>query len=203
LKRYTKNQLRTTYFQKINNSGFTLIEVIIAISIIVLLIGGFALVVGGVYTETEIRKPSGKLEILSQRVRTIATVHQRTYQIYLTEKGLYILPFGENPQDHPPTSWNYLKEQDSQREPPLRYETTREFHAIEDTVDFFIKGWGMKEFKKLEDNFSYAWQFEPSGMIEPISIRFEIPHADQTSWLEQTYHPLTATVSTETMEIYD
>gem|GEM_PF-5834309 len=69
--------------------AFTLIEMLVAISISALFIGGFVLIIGAIYTETDIRKPATKLEVLAQRVRTIATVHQRTYQIYFTQKGFY------------------------------------------------------------------------------------------------------------------
>ena len=184
-------------------SGFTLIEIIIVIAISALLLGSFSFVIGSIYTQTDIRTPAGDLEVLAQRVRTIATVHQRTYQIHLREDGLFVLPFGENPKDHPESEWNHLAQLDSEKEPPLRHETIREFHEFEDSVRFFVKGWGMEEFQRLEKDFSYAWQFEPSGMIEPIEVRFEMDTGDEISWLQQRYHPLTGTVTDEEMVIYD
>jgi len=183
--------------------AFTLIEMVIAISVATLFIGSFALILGSIYTESDIRQPATKLEILAQRVRTIATVHQRTYQIFLTEKGLYILPYGENPKDHPQAEWNFLAQKDAEREPPLSHPTVREFHEVEETIDFLIKGWGMQEFRKLDQEFSYAWQFEPNGMIEPVSVRFELDDGENVSWLQQTYHPMTGTVNEEESEIYD
>gem|GEM_PF-6765254 len=41
-------------------------------------------------------------------------------------------------------------------------------------------------------------------MTEPITVRFELKDSDeQTSWLQQTYHPMTATVSEEESAIYN
>ena len=43
-----------------------------------------------------------------------------------------------------------------------------------------------------------AWRFDPNGLCEPISVRYEIDEGE--SWLEQDYHPLTASVRDYTME---
>ena len=42
----------------------------------------------------------------------------------------------------------------------------------------------------------HVWRFDPDGLCEPISVRLTL----DKSWMEDTYHPLTATIRESALE---
>lgn len=76
---------------------------------------------------------------------------------------------------------------------------TRKQYEIQshDEVQVSIYRWGSSDPVFPTERYPLVWLFPPDGFVEPITIRLVIDE----SYIKQTYHPLTASVIEEEMEI--
>ncbi len=67
-------------------------------------------------------------------------------------------------------------------------------YALREGQELWWKPWRQQQWRQAE---SYRWTFQPSGFCEPLSVRLQ----EGQAWVETGFHPLTAGVREERMEI--
>lgn len=154
----------------------------------------------------KMKKAAIELEALSARGHTMAMLHQKPFWLRF-ERNRVLL---QGPE---------LESVDTSAASGVRdatfFEEAAEAAEVESLVvdydsfdfpeglDVFVRRWGAAEQawfrqEKKEDPVIF-WNFEQSGLCEPVSLRMEI----EESWTELEMDPLTARVADEVSEIYD
>jgi hypothetical protein len=78
---------------------------------------------------------------------------------------------------------------------PAEGSSTREL-VLNAGLAIFIRRWNSEEWLSTTKNTIHVWRFDPDGLCEPVSVRLTLGK----SWAEDTYHPLTASVSESLLE---
>ena len=152
-----------------------------------------SIVMGGaiglmVYSSDErtLRDTSGEIELLAKRARMAAILQQTPYALEFRDGVVRMLPFAEVGRDEDYTAGGHRIGGDTvETKPGERREI-----QIEPGVSVFVRRWNSEAWLPTEKKSIHAWRFVPSGLCDPLSLRFTL----DKSWCENTYHPLTATV---------
>lgn len=157
-----------------------------------------AIVIGGAVglmifssDERALRNTSGEIELLAKRARTISILHQTPYALEFREGVVRLLPLAQAGMDLKDSRNNY-EESDSEMNAA---DESRQID-IEGGIELSIRHWNSQDWLKVIKKSVQVWRFDPDGLCEPISIRL----AMDNSWSEDTYHPLTATISESQLE---
>lgn len=182
-------------------AGFTLLEIVISLSIVALLMGGSIAFLVINRAEARLRRTSGSVEGLAKRARTIAVLRQTPYALEFHNGRVRLSPLVEagieDPEDLPQLSadddW---PEEEGGADRPLA--PVRDEIVFDEEMVVGVRRWGSDDWVVFDNERNrMTWRFDPNGLCEPISVRFEVD--DGESWLEQQYHPLTASVRDYTM----
>lgn len=174
--------------------GFTLLEIVIVLLVAGVVFGAAVGVMLGSSSERALTSTSSEIELLAKKARTAAILHQKPYAIEFDEKKLRLLPFAEASESERTTALGNqiggtaVDEDDG---PTLREEIT-----IDPDITLGVRHWNTENFITPSKNFSPVWRFDPNGLSEPITIRMTVGE----SYAQDTYHPLTATISDSEME---
>jgi Tfp pilus assembly protein FimT len=155
------------------NKGFTLLEICIVVFIIVLFMGMSIPMLSTVYEEQRLRDPAQQLKLFARTARRQAVDEQQLYEIDFSDKGFTLN-----------TIQTDAKTGKSKAVQVLSY-------SVPSSVTLSVQRWNAKNFVKPANE---KWIFQPSGLLEPLHVRFE----SRKSWLEFTFHPLTAAAMDET-----
>jgi len=129
--------------------------------------------ISSVIAQQKLKDPAQQLKLYAKTARRLAVEKQHPFQILLTEKE-YVLS---------------SLEIDSKTNKP---KVTQLMHyKIPSGITFTAQRWNTKELKKPADE---LWVFQPSGILEPVHVRFQ----NKNSWIDFTFHPLTAGSQNET-----
>ena len=157
-----------------------------------------AVVMGGavglmIYSSDErtLRNASGEIELMAKRARVIAILHQTPYALEFREGIVRLLPLAEAGKDEKKT----FKSRNEVAPPAGASNESRQF-VLGNGLNVFIRRWNSEEWLGTVKNTVHVWRFDPDGLCEPLSVRLTL----DKSWLEDTYHPLTATISTSQSE---
>jgi len=173
-------------------AGFSLLEIVIALLLAGLIVGGGIAIMGQRSSEQRLVEVSGKLEDLARRARTIAVVQQTPYVVALTEKGFFLHPWVEDNLDEAELARLDLQmAEDGVKRVPIRAAV-----LLDDEFTFEVMRWGTNRWSSLARGAREVWRFDPNGLCEPLTVKFEYPNG----WIQQEYHPLNATVREEEME---
>lgn len=178
-------------------AGMTLLEVVIAMSLIVILLGLGVIKFAGGSDERELREAVARIEAMSSRGHAMSILHQKPFWLRI-EGGQVILAGADvlaepKPLDdgiyEPDLAWN--EEEDGVSE--VIYDT------FSTDVLVGLRRWGAKD-----DAWTYpgektqvTWSYQSSGLCEPVAFRLELGE----SWVVMHMHPLTARIEEEEMEI--
>jgi type II secretion system protein H len=156
--------------------GFTLVELVIVMFIMVMLMMIAVPSVGRFSGENALRSCTRDLATQARAARRLAIQQQRAYEVRFDPTGFHVAPLeaGTN-----------IEEFASDELPPPR--------PLPAGITWQITRWAERQPSKEPED---AWVFEPSGVCEPLRVRFD--RAD--SWIELAFHPLTAAVSEERYE---
>ncbi|MGB1260584.1 MAG: pilus assembly FimT family protein [Akkermansiaceae bacterium] len=166
--------------------GFTLLEMVFVLGLIMLIITWVTINVASVDTERQLREASGEIENLARRGRAVAIQQQRPYLLTITADTISIGPKyarAETSED---------EEDGAQEHPDV---TTSE--KMDPEVQYEVRRWMSDEWVLLEEKMEVVIELDPAGLVEPISIRC----SHGKSWLIQELHPLTAGVRYEEMSV--
>lgn len=199
------------------HGAFTLVELVIAITVLGILTGIAVPTISSVQKERLAREPVSALLETAREVRLRAMKERRPYQIVFDSSGFqaarFFQPYGGQEE------FEQLRvelEQVAQREEMIAASRARGIQLEEQVVDlraeaiqeglqFYreysfpdslrvsLRFWDETQWVDLNGGEFRRWIFQPSGMCEPMKIRVE---AD-TSFFEVDFHPLTADVKSE------
>lgn len=198
--------------------AFTLVEIVIAISVVAILTGLAVPAIDSVQRERLAREPVNRLALLAREVRGRAMAEGRPYQILIDAQGFratrFLRPYA-GPEEA--ETLRLEMEQDavlramieasaargietSPASPPdPKAEQVREGmryfqeYAFPSGVRTSVRFWNDMEWLAMAGSEHRHWIFQPSGMCEPMRFRVE---AD-SSFFEVEFHPLTADVKSE------
>ena len=142
------------------SSGFTLIEIVITLSIVALLLGMTVLSINSVSSERLLREPAEKLKDFAKQARMFAIVEQRPHQVLITPRSLRLQSSGQLLDE----DYVNLKGELKESIPALKR------YDLDDDTRMLIRRWNDTEFRQVKVD---SWVFEHSGICEPLSIRFE------------------------------
>jgi prepilin-type N-terminal cleavage/methylation domain-containing protein len=204
-----------------SRSGFTLVEIIIAITIMAILAGAALPTITGIERERAAREPVAELLRLARTARARAMAEQHPYQIALDHRGFhaarYFNPYGESEEfDELLRQIEAIEEQDEILEASRRrgidldsgreetqadrdLELAREglkFHEsyeLPEGIHYELLFWGETEWIDMQSGLFRRWVFQPSGMCQPLRIRVH----SETAFFEVEFHPLTGDIKSE------
>ena len=171
--------------------GFTLIEIIMVLAIAAVVMGGAVGLVVFSSDERALRNASGEIELMAKRARVVSILHQTSYALEFREGVVRLMPLAEAGKDEKKT----LKNRNDVVPQAGAANESRQY-VLGNGLNIFIRRWDSEEWHGTVKNTVHVWRFDPDGLCEPLSVRLTL----DKSWLEDTYHPLTATISTSQSE---
>ncbi len=185
----TKNRLTSSAGRQ---RGMTLLETILAMVIVLIVIG-----VGLAYQFTSndkelLRKASIRIEAMSSRGHAMSVLHQKPFWIRI-ERDKVVLAGADvrqqEPEDQIGVSGLTEDEEFSESNEEV-YDTLEAGEAV-----IALRRWGTQEdaWIEPEEGESIVWQFQSTGLCEPVSIRV----AREDSYIIMHMNPLTARVDEE------
>jgi len=177
-----------------SRQGMTLLEVVIAISLMALLMGLGVVKFANGADERKIRAAVTRIEGMSSRGHAMAILHQKPFWLRL-ENGKVVLAGadmsaqGQSDDDYKP---DLMWEEDGQSNEVI-------YDTFDTDVLVALRRWGAKEdaWTPAVETVPVIWEFQSSGLCEPVAFRLELGE----SWVTMTMHPLTARIEEEEMEI--
>jgi type II secretory pathway pseudopilin PulG len=192
---------------KFRRSGFTLLEIIVVLSLTMLVIGG---AIGMMYLnrdEAVLNDSVQEIEVLAKRARTIATLQQRPYALEFTADGVRLMPFAEATMEAADREMmiegqTYAQEatfEEGEMAPPVQ-SSVRDSWTQDETepMTILLRRWGSSDWIELKQRDRQVWRFDPNGISEPVGIRLEMPNGN---WISAFFHPLTAAATEIESEI--
>jgi prepilin-type N-terminal cleavage/methylation domain-containing protein len=202
-------------------SAFTLVEIVIGMTIIGILVAAAVPTLTGIDSERKAREPVSELARMVRTVRARAMAEQQPYQIAFDGAGFdaarYYDPYGSAEEfDQLDQQIDLLEKQKEIIEaskkrgvdPNEGVEPTAQDRADEavgegmrfhetfelpDGVRYSLLFWGETDWLDMEGEEFERWVFQPSGMCQPMKIRVE----SDKSFFEVDFHPLTGDIRSE------
>ncbi|MDG2125586.1 MAG: prepilin-type N-terminal cleavage/methylation domain-containing protein [Verrucomicrobiales bacterium] len=168
--------------------GFTLIEIIISIALIMLIMGMAVMSTGTLAEERRMREVTVELKDFAKKARAQALIEQRAFQIEFQPGFFRVQALQQVSEEQSAMQSLNLVEGDA-----MRAEELRRYNLPED-MTLEIRRWNRVEW---EPAVARAWVFEHSGICEPLSVRLNGPKG----YIEMMFNPLTANVEDEASEI--
>ena len=172
-------------------TGFTLIEIVMVLAIAAVVMGGAVGLMIYSSDERTLRDASGEIELMAKRARVISILHQTPYALEFREGIVRLLPLAEAGKDDKKSLRNR-----NEVAPPAAGANESRQYVLENGLSIFIRRWNSEEWHGTMKNTVHVWRFDPDGLCEPISVRLTL----DKSWSEDSYHPLTATISSSALE---
>lgn len=197
--------------------AFTLVEVVIAVSVVAILTGLALPAIDSVQRERLAREPVNRLILLAREVRGRAMTEQRPYQIVFDGDGFrasrFFNPYGGREETQSlrqqielMTQQKEMTEASRRRGIAMQAEDVDPAKTrVEDGLRYLeeyktgsdlrvsLKFWNEMQWVNMSGGEYRRWIFQPSGMCEPMRFKVE---ADK-SFFEIEFHPLTADVKSE------
>ncbi|MDB6068915.1 MAG: Prepilin-type N-terminal cleavage/methylation protein [Verrucomicrobiales bacterium] len=164
------------------SKAFTLMEMLVALAIIGLIIGGSMIAVGSLNDEKQLRDPLNELRIMGKRAWARSMEEQRAWQIKLLPDRFVLEP----KQPVNPDDLKLFKDADKQLNRGSGVDTV----MIKPEIRMEVRHWGEAEWHAPRPD---TWVFEHSGLCEPINIRF----ISEFATIVVNFDPLTAAVASE------
>lgn len=172
----------------------TLLEVVIALSLAGLVAGIGVVRYEDSYEERTLRKASSKIEAMASRGHAMSILHQKPFWLRF-EEGKVVLAGADisTPKADEEAEQFRWEEQET----PETREVVYDEYATDAALSLHRWGTADDEWTDAIEEVSVTWQFQSTGLCEPVGIRLEI----EDSWLVMHMHPLTARVDEEDMMI--
>ncbi len=165
-----------------SRQGFTLMELVVCLAVLAVVMSGTFLYFSNIDGEKRIREAAVALESMAREAQTRAIMTHTTHRIIITNNTFRLLDGDRFTSRF--EEWQNL-------------EARREYKTDSPEIEISLYRWGKPDKVMPSSRLPMVWTFPPEGFVEPITIRFQ----EKDSFIQQTYHPLTASVSDEEMEI--
>lgn len=197
--------------------GFTLVELVIAITVLGILTGIAIPAIDSAQRERQAREPVNALFLMAREVRLRAMTEKEPYQIVFDSKGFrasrFFQPYGGREEfENLRLELEQLDQRDAimeasrlrgiqlqesvpdpemeRVEEGLRYAAEYE---LDPSLRYSLKFWDETQWVDMTGGEFRRWIFQPSGMCEPLMVRMEADDA----FFEIEFHPLTADIKRE------
>ncbi|MES2474877.1 MAG: prepilin-type N-terminal cleavage/methylation domain-containing protein [Verrucomicrobiota bacterium] len=167
--------------------GFTLIEIVMVLAIAGVVMGGAVGFMVFSSDERALRNASGEVELMAKRARTISILQQTPYAMEFREGRVNLLPWAQAGQQDK-KSKRYVFTEDT--EAAGKGDKNSQY-VLPPEMTISVRRWNSDEWHTTQKNAVHVWRFDPDGLCEPISVRLDL----NKSWVIDTFHPLTATIS--------
>lgn len=180
-----------------HRAGMTLLEVVIAMSLLVLLLGLGAVSYASSHDERVLREATAYIESMASRGHAMSVLHQKPFWLQFEQGTVRLVGADTRPEaqeeEGPFASWRSFEEKQEERQSVVVYD------QYSTDVEVSIRRWGANEnvWNVPDEENSLIWQFQATGLCEPLSLRFS--HKD--NWIVLYMHPLTARAVDEEMHI--
>ncbi|NNE92427.1 MAG: prepilin-type N-terminal cleavage/methylation domain-containing protein [Verrucomicrobiales bacterium] len=213
--------MRRTGNRREPEAAFTLVELIIALTVVAILAGLAIPAVDLIKDEQRAREPVRELVAMIRETRARAIAEQRPYQIAFDYRGFYAAryfnPYGKAEEfEMLRQEIELLRQQqeiiDASAERAVDMNAGSELTATQQKLQQAREGMQFQMTYELPENYAYRlrfygdtdwidmtsgqfkrWVFQPSGMCEPMRIQIEADNA----FFEVEFHPLTGDVKSE------
>lgn len=175
-------------YRKRRTRGFTLVEIVISIFIVVLLLGMVVLSVHTFSDQRRLREVSSSLMDYAKQARSKAVLERRAFQIAFQPTHFAVQGMRQVTDEEFAMGSLFLVEGEA-----ARAEELARFEIPED-MTLEILRWNTDKWQPAP---GHAWVFEQSGICEPLSIRINSP----AGYIAMRFNPLTANVEEEEFEI--
>ena len=198
--------------------GMTLVELIIAISVLSILTGIAVPAIDSAQRARVAREPVNQLYSMAREVRLRAMSEQRPYQIVFDSEGFkasrFYHPYGGREEfDELKMKLDQLDQRDAiieasqarsidmsgPQDVDLQREQVEEGirflkeYDLENGVDYKLRFWDDTDWIDMNGGEFRRWVFQPSGMCEPLKIQVQ----SEGAFFEIEFHPQTADVKRE------
>ncbi|MCW1886462.1 prepilin-type N-terminal cleavage/methylation domain-containing protein [Luteolibacter flavescens] len=196
-------------FQRQGQQGFTLMEIVIVLVLVALMVGGALAYMAVSDDERTLRRSYVEVESLAKRARALAALQQRPYALEFYEQTVSLMPLAEAMVD-PRDRENMLAHQENMlaeqammaaEEGSAPVSSFNPIHAswtVDDDVKMFVRRWASDNWIPSDTKNRHVWRFDPEGFCEPLGVKF----AQERSWVEIEFHPLTGGIRDQVQEIY-
>ena len=192
-------------------AGFTLVEILIAITVMVVIVAISVPGVDGVIRQHQAREPVAELAQQARELRLRAIQMQRPYQLAFDAGGWWAAPF-LNPYQETDEFEQLLRDLESGAvgnamadAAERRFGAAGEQEKLDPDAEFLVRYewpeemtvsvrfWGQHEWEPLDGAIFHRWVFQPSGMARPLMLKFERDDA----FFEIQFNALTAEIERE------
>lgn len=190
--------------------GFTILELVVAITIVMMLAGGGLAALHFSRDETKLRDATQEVELMAKRARTVAALQQKPYAVEFREGFVSLMPLAEALVE-PDERAGLIEELELreferremeafsgqvQREAPPA--VRREWSYPADEMILRVMRWATSEWVEITPRNRQVWRFDPDGLCEPITVRIQL----EESWSSVRFNPLTAGIAEEEARIH-
>jgi len=150
-------------------------------------------------SERKLKHAAADVEVLAKRARSISQLQQKPYALEFLPGQIRLLPFAETVGDQGRMPSGRLVGGQRAEESS----TAGAVAPIHDTLELdpdlvlSVRRWASDAWQKPSERHPQVWRFDPDGLCEPIGVRLAL----DGSWIEQEFHPLTASVRDFSSEI--
>ena len=174
--------------------GFSLIEMVIALSLVVLVISIGAISFKGSETERIMSEASINIEAMASRGHAMSVLHQKPFWLRFEDGRVFLV--GADIKPAPIVEPEFEESWEEEVVNEVREVVYEEFST---PAEISLRRWGAPADEWItpkKDEFLF-WQFQSTGLCEPVSIRIILDE----SWIILHMHPLTGRVEEEESSI--
>jgi prepilin-type N-terminal cleavage/methylation domain-containing protein len=186
------------------SGGFSLLEIVIVLAIASMVMAGAIGVMVLTSSERELKQTSSDIEVLAKRARMTAMLQQRPYALVFQPGMVRLMPLADltgSNDNISRTAGSKRSSHSSRREEsedPVNYvASVYDQMIIDGAISLSLRRWASDQWIPMDERRPQVWRFDPDGICEPITMRLA---NNQNSWIENSFHPLTASVSDTSAE---
>jgi len=149
--------------------GFTLLEVVVALAIASLLVGGAVGVMVVSSDERALKKAASEMELMAKRARATAILQQTPYALEFSQGAVRMMPWAQAALVDLPAGGE-----------PVPVDSVTWELTLDNGMKAKLKRWNSDSWIAVEAGSVELWRFDPNGLSEPISVQLQIEESTAT-----------------------